>query len=130
MKKLFSILVLCICMLICFAGCGDDNNNGGNASNSAKFDLSDAYDYAERELRREIGDKFGSSANIEIASKSYNMKNDDYQITFKGKASGYTGDYNAEFNQMTFTFRALVAVSESGQSGWCYNTYLDYDWKY
>ncbi len=123
MKKVLSMLLV-ICMLLAFAGCGDVSNNGGNNSNppagsqgdyvqlaNEKGELPESYD--ENELY------FGVNLRLTYAWNGMSMK--EYHIDPLNAEEYLTDDNGEDIYEKVFALIGddVVKVSENDEVKAC-----------
>ena len=139
LKVITGVGAVLICGALCFTFLNTDSSKSETsaASTSKPYSIpttssivvnkSKAYEIAEKELQKWVGNKFNSLSRIEIGSeKVADEYSSHFVIEIKGNASGYVDEYNDDFNKMTFTFK--IDVEKDG--GYTKNVKFDYNWKY
>lgn len=81
----------------------------------ARAKTSGGYHNMKNAIKSEAG--FHSISILQITSETAKMKNDDYEVTFKGTCSGYTDEYNTEYKKVKFDYILEVSKDADAYTG-------------
>ena len=121
MKKVICLLLVVICFMGCFVGCGSDSsNNSGDkktvtnsdqAIAAVKNNLKGSAFSTEQRIASALG--FNNFSEPRYGANTATQKQDgSWDVTLKGSMSGYVDDYHSDFK--TFQFELKATVSETG----------------
>ena len=119
-RTLALILALILCLSLAACGGSDSSSDSGNTITSANEAIQavksgNGWTDAANEIAVDLGFKRYGDPSWGTCSASQNPDG-SWDVTLKGKISGYTDDYNDNFESETFDY--TVTIGADGSVDW------------